>query len=230
MDTNWIFHRIFNHASMDGFQYLCRLHALQGLSQQDICRAVDEACSFFGMPFPNVIDTTNHPTYRTMFASLDPRSYRDDIICYDLRELAALNVGSYNALTLVLTHEATHRRTQSYSFPGPNHGAHAMECISDWYMGVRAGLCRMGDIKHVAQGLGNTDGSDTHPAGYIRKMFIDNGVSTGLLNRSNTRPNFEFFLPMFKDFYETMRPSLEHNYAKHYSLLQRMTCNKTFGF
>ena len=230
MDTNALFLRIFGRVSLDGFQYLCRLHALQELSDGQIAQAVQDACDFFGMPLPKIIDTTNHAEYSTMFVPSNPKTYADDIICYDLQELAYLNVDTYNALTLVLTHEATHRRTQAYRFPGPCGGLHAMECISDWYMGVRAGLCQMRDIKNVAEGLGGTDGCDTHPDGHIRKAFINNGVSTGFLNRSNTKPNFEYFLPMFKLFYRQMLPALERDYPKYYTLRQRVFCRKDFDF
>ena len=189
--------------------YLCRLRTLQSLSEDEVLKAVQEACDFFSMPFPHVCDMTHDSRYSTMFASCDSSSYADDLICYDLEELAALNICSYDALTLVLTHEATHRRTQFYKFPGPNRGAYSKECISDWYMGVRAGMARMADISKVIEGLGKTRGSDSHPAGFIRKAFIENGVQMGLLNSHHSEPNFEFFLPSFKAFYMMMLPVIE---------------------
>ena len=230
MDINTEFLRKFIPQSMEYFLYLSRLHQLQALSKEQIFEAVKTACDFFNMPFPNVANTTGHPNFGTMFASSNRWSYDDDYICYDLQELAYLHVSTYNALTLVLTHEATHRRTQMYNFPGPNNGTYAKECISDWYMGVRAGMCKMRDISLVEEGLGATEGCDTHPAGFIRKAFIQNGFQTGYLNRSEHGANFEFFLNDFKAFYNRMLPEIESEYPKYFTVLQRNMHKKTFDF
>lgn len=230
MDINTEFLRRYIPHSMEYFLYLSRLRQLQSLSKEQILEAVKTACDFFNMPFPNVADTTGHPDYGTMFASSNRKSYDDDYICYDLQELAYLHVTTYNALTLVLTHEATHRRTQMYNFPGPNNGAYAKECISDWYMGVRAGMCMMKDILYVAEGLGSTEGCDTHPAGHIRKAFIQNGFQTGYLNRSEHGANFEYFIDDFKAFYKRMLPTIEIEYPKYFNVLQRNIHKKKFDF
>lgn len=215
---------------MEYFLYLSRLRQLQTLSKEQILEAVKTACDFFNMPFPNVADTTGHPDYGTMFASSNRKSYDDDYICFDLQELAYLHVTTYSALTLVLTHEATHRRTQMYDFPGPNKGSWAKECVSDWYMGARAGMCMMKDISKVIEGLGATQGCETHPSGDIRRNFINNGFQTGYLNRSAHGANFEYFINDFKTFYTRMLPTIEKEYPKYYGILSRNFCKKDFDF
>lgn len=230
MDINNDYIRRFHSVGMDVFLYFCRLRQLQSLSKEQIVDAVKTACDFFDMTFPNVEDTTGHPDYGTMFASSNRKSYDDDYICYDLQELAYLHVATYNALTLVLTHEATHRRTQMYNFPGPNKGSWAKECISDWYMGVRAGMCMMKDVSKVIDGLGATQGCKTHPSGDIRRNFINNGFQTGYLNRSSHGTNFEYFINDFKSFYNRMLPAIEREYPKYYSILSRNFYKKDFDF
>lgn len=231
MDINIEFLRRFLPHSMEYFFYLSRLHQLQDLSKEQIFEAVKTACDFFNMPFPKVADTTGHPFYSTMFyPGTDKNSYEDDLICYDLQELAYLHITTYNALTLVLTHEATHRRTQMFKFPGPNKGAYAKECISDWYMGVRAGMCKMSDISLVVEGLAATKGCDTHPVGHIRKSFIQNGFQTGFLCRSEHGANFDFFIKDFKACYFRILPEIESEYPKYFNVLQRNIYKKTFDF
>lgn len=225
------FLRKFHPVSMDYFLYLSRLKQLQSLSQEQIIEAVKSACDFFDMPLPHIGDTTRHPKYSTLFyRGDDKKSYDDDLICYDLQELAYLHITTFDALSLVLTHEATHRRTQMFRFPGPNKGAYAKECISDWYMGVRAGMNTMKDILLVAEGLGATYGSNTHPAGHIRKSFIQNGFQTGYLNRSKHGANFEYFINDFKEYYIKALPNIEEEYPKYFNLLQRTIYKKTFDF
>lgn len=223
--------RRFHPVSMDFFLYLSRLRLLQSLSKEQIVDAVKTACDFFDMPLPQIEDTTGHPVYSTLFYRGDDKnSYDDDLICFDLQELAYLQVTTYDSLTLVLTHEATHRRTQMYNFPGPNKGSWAKECISDWYMGVRAGMCMMKDISKVINGLGSTQGCKTHPSGHIRKNFINNGFQTGYLNRSKHGSNFEFFIKDFKAFYNRSLPDIEKEYPQYYGILARIFYKKEFDF
>lgn len=230
MGIDDVFLRRFYPVSMDIFLYLSRLRQLQSLSKEMIVDAVKTACDFFGLPLPNIADVTGNPKYGTMFASWDKHSYEDDWICFDLEQLALLQVSTYNALTLVLTHEATHRRTQMYDFPGPNKGSWAKECISDWYMGVRAGMCMMKDVSKVIDGLGATQGCKTHPSGHVRKSFIDNGIQTGYLNRSEHGANFEYFIYDFKAFYSRMLPAIEQEYPRHYGVIARNFYKKDFDF
>lgn len=228
---NTDFLRLFHPVSMDFFLYLSRLRQLQSLSKEQIVNAVKTACDFFDMPLPQIGDTTGHPVYSTMFyRGNDKSSFDDDLICFDLQELAYLQVTTYDSLTLVLTHEATHRRTQMYDFPGPNKGSWAKECISDWYMGVRAGMCMMKDISKVIEGLGSTQGCETHPSGDIRRNFINNGFQTGYLNRSSHGTNFEYFINDFKSFYNRMLPDIEKEYPKYYGIISRNFYKKDFDF
>lgn len=215
---------------MDFFLYMTRFKSLQKLSKEEIEEAVRSANDFFGMPFPRIQDNTYVSEGGTLFASSNPHSYDDDWICYDMAELAALNVSTLNALSLILSHEATHRRTQGYKFPGPQKGAYAKECISDWYMGVRAGLQGMKDISNVIEGLGTTEGCKTHPAGFIRKQFVVDGVGKGVLNKHHSGANFEFFINDFKTFYQKMLPTIEKEYPKYYSLMERFGNRKDFDF
>ncbi len=97
-------------------------------------------------------------------------------------------------------------------------------------MGVRAGMCMMKDISNVMEGLGASQGSDTHPAGFIRKAFIQNGFQTGFLNRSEHGANFEFFVDDFKSFYNRMLPKIEKEYPKYFSIISRNFHKKIFDF
>ena len=109
--------------SMETFLANARKSYLSSLSNDQILYAINSACEYFHIPYPVLTrDLTNQKGGYTMFTNYDPRSYGDDVICYNMHELANLNVGSLDAFSLIMTHEAAHRVLQGVRFEGPNNG------------------------------------------------------------------------------------------------------------
>lgn len=147
-----------------------------GLTPQDVDEAIRSACDFFNMPMPCMVhDMTYDPCGETMFLNYDPESYEDDVLCFNLRQLVDLNVDSKEAFSLIMTHECAHRLLQDTRFPGINDGAWEHELAADFLMGCRAGLWNMDEAK-IRVGLLQTSGSDTHPDGELRDLFIRYGM------------------------------------------------------
>jgi hypothetical protein len=146
-----------------------------GLSQNDIQDAIKSACDFFNIPMPRMIqDLTYVQNGQTMFVNYDRGSYYDDVLCYNMQQLLELNVTTKEAFSLVMTHECAHRVLQAIQFQGINGGAWENELAADYLMGCRAGLWNMDDTK-VVLGLAQTPGSQTHPEGTLRALFIRAG-------------------------------------------------------
>ena len=154
--------RAFNkRPAMDEFLALSGRFGRFGLSDEDIRDAIKSACDFFNIPQPRMIqDLTNQAGGQTMFVNWDRGSYYDD--------------DSKEAFSLVMTHECAHRVLQRTQFYGPNNGAWEQELCCDYFMGVRAGLWNM-DVSKVTMGLIATSGSQTHPEGTLRALFIRYG-------------------------------------------------------
>ena len=160
---------------MDEFLALSRRFSRFGLTQDDIRDAVKSACDFFNIPQPRMIqDLTNTPGGQTMFVNWDRGSYYDDVLCFNMQQLIDMKVDTKEAFSLVMTHEAAHRVLQNTQFYGPNNGAWEQELCCDYFMGVRAGLWNM-DVSKVTMGLITTSGSQTHPEGTLRALFIRYG-------------------------------------------------------
>lgn len=169
-------YKFFNHTTMDDFLNRChqRFSCFE-LSEADIYDAIKSSCDFFNIPMPRMIqDLTNEKNGQTMFINWDKRSYYDDVLCYNMQQLINMKVDGKDAFSLVMTHEAAHRVLQATQFPGINGGIWENELAADFLMGCRAGLWNMDDSK-VCLGLAMTNGSQTHPEGCLRVMFIKNG-------------------------------------------------------
>ncbi|MCH4155243.1 MAG: hypothetical protein LKF31_02960 [Muribaculaceae bacterium] len=165
----------FNHVSMDDFLKLSQRYSKFGLTPDEIRDAVKSACDFFNIPMPRLIqDLTNTPGGQTMFVNWDRGSYEDDVICFNMQQLIDMKVDSKDAFSLVITHECGHRVLQNTQFPGVNNGAWESELCPDFFMGCRAGLWNM-DISNVTLGLILTSGSQSHPVGTLRALFIRKG-------------------------------------------------------
>lgn len=182
------------------------------LSILEIQKGVKSACDFFGISYPMMVqDLTNLECGSTMFCNADEQSFSDDILCYDLYQLQRLNVRTYEAFTLVMTHECAHRVFQDYEFTKPNFGQWEHEMVSDYFMGVRSGMQQM-DISDVVLGFKDKPGSMTHPTGSLRvKVMMYGKNRADELVRKGYQPTLQ---GMFKDFL-TFRSSID-NEVRHY--------------
>lgn len=139
----------------------------QSLPEETILTAVKRACDFFQMPEVEVVEAM-----QTCEWSNNPYSYFDDRIGYNRDELKNMHIHGEDALTLIFTHEVTHRRLQSlHHLLDP----WTEESACDYMMGVNAGLNHM-DVSEVVQSLGSTHGWLTHPTGDLRAETINAGV------------------------------------------------------
>lgn len=166
----------FGRPTMDDFLKKCSDRFGQfGLSQADINDAIKQACDFFNIPMPRMIqDLTHVQNGQTMFVNWDSNSFYDDVLCFNMQQLMDMKVDSKSAFSLVMTHECAHRVLQATRFPGVNNGIWENELAADFMMGCRAGLWNM-DASKVCLGLAMTNGSPTHPDGSLRVLFIQHG-------------------------------------------------------
>lgn len=186
--VNMILSTVFGHTSMDDFMRLSLRFSGFGLSDEDIVDAIQSACDFFNIPMPRLIsDLTNVQGGQTMFLNWYRNSYDDDVLCFDMQQLIDMNVDSKDAFSLVMTHECAHRVLQDTQFPGVNGGAWEEELAADFLMGVRAALWGMDDLK-ISNALRVTSGSDTHPEGILRSLFIHQGHYIALVMRDQGVP------------------------------------------
>ena len=169
--------QFFKRPTMDDFLKRCQRRFKRfGLSDADIYDAIKSACDFFNIPMPRMIqDLTNAQNGQTMFVNWDRGSYYDDVLCFNMQQLAQMHVNGKEAFSLVMTHECGHRVLQNTQFPGVANGQWESELCPDFFMGCRAGLWNMHSIEKVALGLMLTNGSPSHPEGTLRALFIRHG-------------------------------------------------------
>ena len=169
--------QFFKRPTMDDFLKMCQQRFKRfGLSDVDIHDAIKSACNFFNIPMPRMIqDLTNEQNGQTMFVNWDRESYYDDVLCFNMQQLAQMHVYGKEAVSLVMTHECGHRVLQNTQFPGVANGQWESELCPDFFMGCRAGLWNMHSIEKVALGLMLTNGSPSHPEGTLRALFIRHG-------------------------------------------------------
>lgn len=191
---------------------------LFNLNIEDITRAIQSACAFFGLSYPNmVLDISRHPKGGTMVCNRDPTTDADDILYYDLHQLMALGINNLDSFSLIMTHECAHRYFQGKVFSGLNNGQWEQELACDYCMGARAARERL-NIDKVVKGLGGTQGADTHPDGDLRAEAIIGGYNTMIyLLNNNIAPTIENCLRGFNDFRITFEPTIfarEQKYLK----------------
>lgn len=182
-------YKYFRRVSMDDFIKRCNeLKDKLSLSQQEIEEAIHSACDFFGIAYPMlIIDLSNKKYGQTMFVNVDPVSFTDDVICYNIRQLQNLGVKNKDAFTLIMTHECAHRYYQQFPFDGPFEGHWKEELTCDFYMGVRSVLEQL-TIGGVLEGTSRMQGCQTHPDGDLRKDAIQFGINTVLQFLNNGTP------------------------------------------
>lgn len=169
-------YQMFNkRPTMDEFLRLSERYKQFNLSPAEIRDAIKSACDFFNIPMPRLIqDLTNMPNGQTCFMNWDRGSYSDDVLAFNMQQLIDMKVDSKDAFSLVMTHECGHRVLQNTVFPGVNNGQWESELCPDFFMGCRAGLWNI-DISRVTLGLLLTNGSQSHPEGALRALFIRHG-------------------------------------------------------
>ena len=213
MNNNEKFLREHMGISMEGFLTNARKSYLSSLSEDQILYAINSACDYFHIPYPVIIQNlTNYSGGCTMFVDYNPRSYGDDVLCYNMHELAKLNVGTQDAFSLIMTHECAHRVLQGTRFEGPNNGRWQNELAADFLMGTRAGFFDIKSISYVIEGLGKTGGSDTHPKGWLRANFIRHGVDIALqLKKTNQPVSLEKLMAEYHAHYRLLLPSIKQD-------------------
>ena len=208
MDNSMTFLREYMGINMEGFLANARKSYLSSLSNDQILYAINSACEYFHIPYPVLTrDLTNQKGGYTMFTNYDPKSYGDDVICYNIHELANLNVGTLDAFSLIMTHEAAHRALQGVRFEGPNNGCWQSELAADFLMGTRAGFFDIKSIGNVIEGLRNTGGSNDHPKGWLRANFIRHGVEVALQLKKTGLPVYlDRLMAEYHAYYQAMLP------------------------
>ena len=206
--------------TMDGFLREAeeKFSNLFNLDIAQITDAIQSACAFFGLSYPNmVLNLSRQPKGGTMVYNLDPETDADDILCYDLNQLMALGITNKDSFSLIMTHECAHRYFQGYDFPGLNNGQWEQELACDFCMGARAALEHM-NIEKVVRGLGRTQGADTHPDGDLRAEAITGGYDVMLyFLKNNIAPTVANCIRGFNDFRATYEPTIfarEQRYLK----------------
>lgn len=210
--------------TMEEFLRGSDLRSLKGLSEADVKEAINFACDFFGIPYPVFVqDLSNFRFGYTMFFSVDPTSFGDDILYYNMNELAQLHVGTKEAFSLIMTHECGHRYLQAIRFEGPYHGSWQGELAADFLMGCRAGLFNMKQIDKVIEGLGKTQGSKSHPKGYLRANFVKHGLLIAQQIRNESRPvTIVSLLEEYGKHYQEMLPYVKRDEKEIYSFFERL--------
>lgn len=210
--------------TMDGFLRRVDLRALKGLTEDEIKDAISSACDFFGIPFPAFVqDLSNFKFGRTMFVNIDPTSFGDDLLYYNMNELAQLHVGTAEAFSIIMSHEMAHRFLQGVRFEGPYNGSWQNELAADFLMACRAGLFGMSQINNVIERLEKTQGSKSHPKGYLRANFIRHGLKIAQQIRNESRPvTMNDLLSEYGKHYQEMWPYIKKDEKEIYTFIERM--------
>ena len=216
-------HYPWERPTMDGFLREAeeKFSNIFKLDVAQITDAIESACNFFGLSYPNMIlDLSRNPKGVTMVYNMHPDTDAEDILCYNLNQLMALGVTNKDSFSLIMTHECAHRyfHLQGYTFPGLNNGQWEQELACDYLMGARAALEQM-NIEKVARGLGRTNGADTHPDGDLRAEAITAGYNVIQHMRDNGfEPSLENCMGGFNDFRAMYEPTIfarERKYLKN---------------
>ena len=220
MSNNTKFLKEWMGVSMEAFLNNARKSYLSSLSNDQILYAINSACEYFHIPSPVLIrDLTNQEGGYTMFTNFDPKSYGDDVICYNMHELANLNVGTLDAFSLIMTHEAAHRALQGVRFEGPNNGCWQSELAADFLMGTRAGFFDIKSIGNVIEGLRITRGSNDHPKGWLRANFIRHGVEVALQLKKTGQPVYlDRLMAEYHAYYQAMLPYVKADEKEFFNI------------
>lgn len=178
-------------SAMDDHDMLNLTHDSDDIMLPDemVLNAVTKACDFFKIP---VVDVYNAPSTRVEIHDTD--TYDDDILGFNREQLMKLGIKGEDSLTLIYTHECSHRALQS-----SNLDRWENELASDFFAGVNAGMNDI-NIDNFEAALGQTAGSDTHPTGALRADFIEYGkqIANEMIDRG-VEPTFEGCFARFNE-------------------------------
>lgn len=136
------------------------------LPDEMVASAVHRACTFFGLPDAPTINADG-----TCVWPNNPGDYKDDVFGFNRQELMSIGINGEDSLALIYTHECAHRALQNNS----NLNSWEEELACDFFAGLHAGLNHI-DVSNFEAALGETPGGESHPAGALRAIFIEEGV------------------------------------------------------
>lgn len=158
------------------------------LPDEMVASAVDRACKFFHLPEVPIINSAGSCVWPN-----DPGTPFDDVFGFNRKELMELGIQGEDSLTLVYTHECAHRALQSYQDLDP--WEHELAC--DFFAGIHAGMKGI-DTNNFEEALGSTQGSSSHPTGFLRAEFIEYGKEIAKnMDARNVPVTFEGCLERF---------------------------------
>ena len=146
-----------------------RMNYGETLTDEMIVNSVQQASVFFNMDNPMAIaeDWTTG-----VYPNMDI-SPKDDVLIFNREQLVGMGITEQEGLSLVMTHECTHRALQGMNHLGFD--SHQEELCCDFMAGVRAGLNGI-DVSQMENSLAETPMSDTHPGGADRVDSIEKGI------------------------------------------------------
>lgn len=187
------------------------------MSPMDVYDAIKSACDFFRIPVPRVIkDVTDVKNGQTMFVNMDRRTYNDDALFINAKQLVDLNVINKDTFSLVITHEATHIATQNIDFPGVNNGIWERELAADFFMGCRSGLCNIDEAQLII-GIITKPATPTHPLGLIRNLFFRYGKFKSIEMKKKSVPlTMQILLDLFMEYCEENKEDILYYQRQFY--------------
>lgn len=161
-------------------------------SREMIEDAVERACDFFHIEYPEIVETER----LTGVYTHDVSSLSDDVLVYNVVQLKDLGIDGRDCLDLVMTHEATHRMLQGM---GLDFNAYQEELCGDYMPGVRAGLNGI-DISQMAEVYTNMPEDVEHPDGGLRLVALEEGANFAheYMAEHGEPPTFEACLSHFE--------------------------------
>ena len=127
--------------------------------------AVSRACDFFGLPAAPILDNADVCIWPG-----DISTVSDDVFGFSREQLMNMGISGEDSLTLVYTHECAHRVLQD----NEELSGKEKELACDFFAGVHAGMDGM-DTKLLVNALGESNESESHPAGELRAEIIEYG-------------------------------------------------------
>lgn len=180
----------FLNVSMDSF--LAASHEY-GLPDDVVFSAAHEACRFF-----NLMDIPIEHSPSTCVNLGNPYIYEDDRLGFSREQLLGMNVHDHDTLSLIFTHEQTHRALQLMWCSGQI-SDWQNELICDAFVGVRAEMEGL-DAGPVRQSLSNGIDCPTHPGFDLRDAYITHGVEiVREFRNSGIEPGFDDVMSRLND-------------------------------
>lgn len=161
------------------------------LPDEMVLEAVHNACAFFDLPEVPIVNSEGVCVWPN-----SAETFSDDVFGFSRSQMMEMGIRGEDSLTLVYTHECAHRALRDYE--GIEGKSEELAC--DFFAGVHASIADI-DTEQLADALGQTIGSDTHPAGELRVEAIEYGRSVAEELASQGIPlTFENCVERFEDF------------------------------